>query len=130
MRKSIVCILVFFISFTAFSQLDTTKRLVTKQDYLRISKSQKTSGFIFLGLGATMIAIAAPGNVSFDVLPVLAIGGSASILASVPLFLAAGRNKRKAMRLSAHLGWSSYPRPTYTKSNGQPLPALSVKIGL
>jgi len=35
------------------------------------SKNQKTGAFILLGVGITMITIAAPREVTFDVLPTL-----------------------------------------------------------
>lgn len=53
-----------------------------------------------LGTGGALLAIAAPGKVSFDILPVLVIGGGGLVIGSIPLFLASGKNKRRAMSMA------------------------------
>lgn len=80
-----------------------------QRDYLTKSRQQQTAAWILLGAGATMIAVAARGNISFDVLPVLVVGGVGGIGGSIPLFIASGRNKRKARQVGAHLHLQQYP---------------------
>ena len=101
MRKFATIILLLSLSITSFSQTDSSKQVMTRQDYLARSRGQKIAGFVLLGVGATCAAIAAPGNVSFETLGTLVTVGGIAALASIPLFIAAGRNKRKARNASA-----------------------------
>lgn len=95
-KNAILTMIFFSISVVTFCQQNEPAPKLTKQDYLQKSKSQKTGGFhIFLGVAATCAAIAAPGNVSFDVLPVLVVGGGIGVIGSVLSFMSA-KNKRKA----------------------------------
>ena len=123
-----VCTLLIFITSAVFSQQTTSEKPLTKQDYLQKSKSQRTAAWILLGAGTTMIAIAAPGNVSFDILPVLAIGGGAAVLGSIPLFIAAGRNKRKAMTISSYIELQHNSAVTYRGLTAVSFPALALKL--
>jgi hypothetical protein len=100
MRKFATIILLLSLSISSFSQADTT-RPMTRHDYLARSRGQMIAGFVLLGVGATCAAIAAPGNVSFETLGTLVTVGGVAALVSIPLFIAAGRNKRKARKASA-----------------------------
>jgi hypothetical protein len=130
MKKITLFALLLIISATSFGQLANPSTPLTKQDYLKKSKSQKTAGFVFLGIAATCIAIAAPGDVSFDVLPVLVIGGAGAAVGSILLFSAAGRNKRKAMKMSASIDAKKIPDLTSSGIFSEYYPALSLKINL
>lgn len=125
--KAIIIITLMVIATNSFSQQTDT---LTRADYLQKSKGQKVGGFILLGLGAAMIAIAAPGNVSFDVLPFLAIGGAGGVLGSIPLFLASSKNKQKAMRVSAFFELEKTQNLQANKITFKRFPALSLKINL
>ena len=116
-----------FVSIHSLSQ-QTPPPTITKEDYLKKSKNQKTAAFILLGAGATMIAIAAPGNVSFDILPVLAIGGAGGILGSIPLFIASGKNKKRAMNASAFFDVEKTEMLSHGKIHFCKTPAISLKI--
>ena len=100
MKNSIVIILLLILSAASFGQQTNSSPSLTKQDYLQKSKNQKTAAWILLGAGATCLAIAAPGNVSLDIVPVLVIGGGGMVVGSIPLFIASGKNKKKAMSVS------------------------------
>lgn len=126
--KNLIFAFAFFSLISAgYSQETTPSPTITKQDYLQKSKNQKTAAWILLGAGATMIAIAAPGNVSLDIVPVLAVGGGAAVLGSIPLFIAAGKNKRRALAMTANL---SIQRTSLVLYSGPPSshPAISVKL--
>jgi hypothetical protein len=131
MKKLIVGISFFFFTSAVFSQeITTPSPPLTKQDYLQKSKRQKTGGFILLGVGATMIAIAAPGTVSFDVVPVLAIGGSAAVLGSIPLFIAAGKNKRRAKAMTAYFDMQQIPTTLPATVLKHSYPAVTLRLNL
>lgn len=127
MKKITFSFLLLSVSAVTFSQQTDPMPPLTKQDYLQKSKSQRTTAFILLGSGAALLAIAAPGNVSFDILPVLVIGGGAAIAGSIPLFIAAGKNKRRAMSMSFKN--ESVPVPQNSGFASRPVPSLALKIG-
>lgn len=126
MKKMISLAMLLAVVVTSFSQQTESSPVLTKQDYLQKSKSQRTSAFILLGTGAALLAVAAPGNVSFDILPILVIGGGAAIIGSIPLFIAAGKNKRRAMSLSFKNETVPLPQPGGFANQS----ALSVTINI
>ena len=106
-------------STTAFcQQTKTVTAQLTKTDYLKKGKNQKTAAWLLLGGGATvsLIGIAVEVNSAnnalidlFTLQPttsssssggVLFFTGGAAMLGSIPLFIASSRNKRKGMALS------------------------------
>ena len=92
--KAILLLVLICFTFTSFSQNETIVK--NKEYYLKKSKSQKVGGFILLGVSAISFAVVAPGNVDFDAILPLAILGTASGVGAITLFIASGRNKRKA----------------------------------
>ena len=125
----IICIIAVCLSPGLFGQ-DSSFKPVTRQDYLERSKKQKIAAWILLGSGVAMIAIAAPGDVSLDALPVLAIASAASIVSSIILFSASGRNKRKGMSITSNFDM----RRSIYLIKGEPIsyltPTLSFKLRL
>lgn len=128
MKKMISLAMLLAVVVTSFSQQTEPSPVLTKQDYLQKSKSQRTSAFILLGTGAALLAIAAPGNVSLDILPVLVIGGGAAIVGSIPLFIAAGKNKKKAMNMSFRFQEIQLPHSSGLAE--KKIPSLSLNLSL
>ena len=78
---------------------------VTKEDYLLISKREKTAAWVLFSAGSTMVLAAALmgtnkestyGNSETAV--ILGGVGVLSVGASIPLFILSGKNKKRAMR--------------------------------
>lgn len=111
-----------------FSQQTNPSPALTKQDYLQKSKGQKAAAWICFGSGAALFAIAAPGNVSFNILPALVISGGGLVIGSIPLFIASGKNKRKSMKISFKIQKSAQLQQT--SLTYQNIPSVSFKIGL
>lgn len=130
MKKAILFTALLIISTSSFSQQTESTQPLTKEDYLKKSKSQKTAGFVLLGIGVACIAIAAPGDVSFGVLPVLVIGGAGAAVGSILLFSAASRNKRKAMKMTASIDAKKIPNVSSSGILYNSYPAISFKIKL
>jgi hypothetical protein len=92
MKKMLTFLLLLTISTAGFSQQPKT-------DYLEKSKKQKTTAWVLLGGGVALGVGAAAWSGSNwestgpDVLFVIA---GASIIGSIPLFIASGKNKKKA----------------------------------
>ena len=126
MRKIILYILLLVIPTTTFCQSTPNDIPEIKTDYLKKSKNQKTTAWVLLGGGFALIVtsalIAAPkvtedyanvfaGIFSSEPIPennytvenILLITGTASMLASIPLFIASKKNKRRAIDMSAHI---------------------------
>jgi len=126
MRKIIFYALMLIIPAATFCQSTPIDIPAIKTDYLKKSKNQKTAAWILLGGGfaltTTSMLMAAPkvtedyGNVFASVFTgepvpendytaenILLITGTASMLASIPLFIASKKNKRKAIDMSANI---------------------------
>ena len=122
-------------------QAEEPKMELTKQEYLKKSKSQKTVGRILLGgggilIGAGLLTNLSNGlgnlfveesqkNSSGDIFTVL---GVISIAGSIPLLISAGKNKRKALSLSVK------NQPSQVLQNNRLyskiIPSLTFKINL
>ncbi len=136
--KSIITLLVLISLLT--SQLLSAQ---TKENYLLKSKHQKTAALIMI-IGGTVTATAGiisaaassvgaafrvPGADRVNTAAsVLAITGAAAIIGSIPMFIAANKNKKKAVSLSI----SGQPAAWIVKNNleHKTVPSLTLKIGL
>jgi hypothetical protein len=113
---------------TSFCQKTNDSVPAIKTNYLAKSKSQKTAGFIFLGIGVTTLTIAAVGDLDFDALGTLVFVGGIATVASIPLFIASGKNKRRAMKASAFIKMETVPllqKQSFVQSS---YPAFSMHI--
>jgi hypothetical protein len=102
--------LVFLIPFGLYTYAqqipaDSTK---TKEHFFQKGKSQKTTAVILLSAGGAALFIGVltgyqqlyDNNTISDVSAVLIIGGAASVLGSIPFFIAYHNSKQKALQLS------------------------------
>ena len=127
MKKIFLLGIILALSLQSFSQA-TRKDPLTSDYYLQKSKSQKTRGVVLLGIGVTTLALLSKGETDFDILPVLAIGGIAATVVSIPVLISASINKRKAMSLSVKeekallLSKGSFTQRSF--------PAISVRLNL
>ena len=130
MKKNFLFTMLLILSVASFCQQTNPSSFLTKADYLQRNKHQKTVAWILLGVGAIAFAVAAPGNVSFDVLGPLVIAGSLSTLGSIILFIASARNKRKAMAASVFLKIEKAPVLRDQAFAYRSFPAISVTVNL
>lgn len=105
MKKIILGFILLLLATTTFSQQNNPTSTMTEQDYLKKSKHQKTFAWVLLGGGilSTSLGLAGSGinpdygekgGNGFLVTGLVAIG------ASIPLFIASSKNKRKAASIS------------------------------
>lgn len=130
MKKIMIYFLLLSLPVTSFCQKSNDSVPVIKTDYLAKSKSQKTAAFILLGIGVTTLTIAAVGDLDFDALGAVVVVGGVATVASIPLFIASGKNKRKAMKASAFIKMekaTSFQRQSFVQSS---YPAIAFKINL
>jgi len=128
MKKTIVYFLMLVLPVISFCQKTNDSVPVVKTDYLAKSKSQKTAAFILLGIGVTTLTIAAVGDLDLDILGTVVIVGGAATIASIPLFIASGKNKRRAMKASASIKIETVPliqKQSYIQNS---YPAFSVSF--
>jgi hypothetical protein len=129
--KQILTLIVLLGFFTiSFSQETTASKPITKEDFLKRSKDQKVAALLFLGVGATAIAIASPGNVDFETLAFLGAIGAIGTLTSIPLFIASARTRRKAnaMIASFKMGKMSVPEKSIVICSYYP--SISLRFNL
>jgi hypothetical protein len=142
MNKIITIIILLAFSTASFSQQLSQPPTYTKEEYLQKSKKQKNIAWILLGAGAamTITAFVIPEGEETSFNPVtwqndhkndgikggLILVGALSMAASIPLFLASGRNKRRANALSAFI---QMERAVVLNENHK-FPALGIRIKL
>jgi len=151
MKQVTAFLTVFIIGMNSFCQQTENLQSIQKTDYLHKSKKQKTAAWILLGGG---IAMTITGTVIYhnaynkaaeedpfgtlltlgtNVNPggaVLAIVGLLSTIGSIPLFIASGKNKRKASSVSTSFKMENAPVIQRASLVKRSYPALSLKIGL
>jgi hypothetical protein len=135
MKKIMIYFLMLALPATSFCQKTNDSVPVVKTDYLVKSKNQKTAAWILLSGGVALIGtgfIVGDGkNASFDDAAfgaVLAASGTLSAIGSIPFFIAAGKNKRKALKASAFINTETLRLPQKQSCIQNSYPALSVNI--
>jgi len=133
MRKIILFSLVLVSFLSSFSQQTNPSNALTREQYLQKSKHQKTAAWILLGggvaLGVTGVIVDASNWESSggDVLLVL---GGVSMISSIPLFIASGKNKKRAMAASAYFKMEKTQVVHQLSFSQRAFPAVSLKINL
>jgi hypothetical protein len=135
MKKSILYFLLLALPAASFCQKTNDTIPAVKTDYLVKSKSQKTAAWILLGGGAILIGtgflIGDSKNSTFDDAvngAFLGAIGTLSTIGSIPLFIASGKNKRRAMKATTFIKMETAPsfqRQSYIQNS---YPAFSVNI--
>src|SRR6478735_2464395 len=116
MKKVITYVLLLAMPATTFCQKTNDSVPVVKTDYLVKSKNQKTAAWVLLGGGVALIGagflIGDSKNATFDDAGtgvVLGGIGFLSAVGSIPLFIASGKNKRKAMKTTTSIKMETIP---------------------
>ena len=121
----------------SFSQKTNDPTPSVQKDYLQKSKNQKTAAWVLLGGGTALIGlgfiIGDGKNASFGDAAegaLLAGVGLLSTIGSIPLFIASGKNKKKAMNLTANIKMektTNFGRESFVQGS---YPAIAFKINL
>ena len=137
MKKSMIHFLLLALPITSFCQKTNDTVPDIKTDYMIKSKNQKTAAWVLLGGGTALIGvgflIGDNKNSTFDDAATGAVLGGIGFLSaigSIPLFIASGKNKRRAMGGTTFLKMEdsrmihnqSFVRTSY--------PAIALKIKL
>lgn len=116
----------------------------TKDYYLLKSKHQKTAACIMVGGGTTLFVVGTiigdhgffnlfsgqfdKANNNIGLAGILDITGGAAMLGSIPLFIAASKNKHKAMNLT--FTNESMPAMVKNITGNKFIPSISLKFNL
>ncbi len=142
---SIVLLLV--LTSSSFCQQTNPSPALTKQDYLKKSKRQKTAAWILLGGGVVLsfagIAVGlndATNNLigifyleqpnSSNSVDVLIVSGLAAMAGSIPLFIASSKNKKKANAVSVSFKMETRSTVQQLAIVRTAYPSLSLKLNL
>ncbi|PWA09596.1 tetraspanin family protein [Flavobacterium laiguense] len=133
MKKTFIFLILLLFIIKGFSQT-TPSTPFSKEDYLEKSKTQKTTGWIFLsaGLAITTVGIIGFANTddiydnSTDTYGALILTGPLIALGSIPFFISSGSNARKAATLSLNYQPIHIPNQGSLVQSSQP--SLSVTI--
>jgi hypothetical protein len=153
MKKIILYTLLLVFPAVSFCQSTPNNLQAVKTDYLKKSKNQKTTAWILLGggfaLSTTSMLIAtskvtedyvyvfagvfsgepAPQN-NYTAESILLVTGTAAMLGSIPLFIASGKNKKRAMNMSTTIKMEKamiIERQSFVQTS---YPAITLKIKL
>ena len=126
--------MLFIMTEGSFCQQPNSSQSLTSQEYLKKSKNQKKAAWILLG-GGLALGLAGPvlwtsTGISDSGADILMVSGAVAIAGSIPLFIAAGRNKKKGMNVTAYFQIRQNPVPTYTGLSLLSTPTLSLKLNL
>jgi hypothetical protein len=147
--KHIICAIVLILFYIhGFNQQIEPQQQLTKQDYLKKSKNQKTAAWILIGGGAGAVTIAiisglgksvqdignilafAPPKNSYEWENTVIVFGGVAMLGSIPLFISSGNIKRKANNMSLNLKFENSKFLPQNKFAGNIYPAISFKFKL
>lgn len=128
--KIIVTILLCIFSYVNFCfGQDTLPPVVkySKQYYLQKSKAQKSGAWLLVGVAAVSTLASGSGNFNTIAITVPLMG--VSLLGSLPLFIAASRNKRKSMHATVQFKMLTQPDLSLSRANKN-IPAIGLRIHL
>jgi len=122
---------------SAYSQYDSTRSpVMTKQDYLKKSKNQKTAAWLFLAGGGALVVLGAQevdnelGNSEETRSTGLVVAGIAALSTSTVLFIASARNKKKGEAMAFDFKMERAPVVQQGSLVNHSFPALAVRIKL
>ena len=130
--------MLLIIATASFSQQAHPSPVLTKEDYLKKSKTQKSEAWTLLVGGTLLIGtgflMEDQNEASFDHLigsnVVVASIGVFSTIVSIPLFVVSAKNKKRGMKASAHLKMENVSAIRESSVVHALSPAFSIKINL
>ena len=138
MKKIIVTLMLLVVAFSTFGQRLAVQQL-PKEFYLQKAENQKQAGWILLGVGTvgivTGIILGSQKPNSDEIYSeeniagyVLLIGGIAIDLCSIPLFISASNNRKRAATISIGLQRYSPQQIPPFATNVQPAVILRINL--
>ena len=147
MKQIVLFCLALGFSTASLAQYADTSKHTLPADYYKKSKKQKTAAWILLGSGTTLLiggmvvglteatgeiidaVVTGEDQSSFSAGALLATVGAAAMVGSIPLFIASGKNRRKAAASVSFKMENATNIYQYTVSNAR-YPAIAIQIRL
>ncbi len=142
MKKIITLSLLISFATVSFAQDSIQKQAFTQTDYLKRSKNQKKAAWIATGVGTTVLVVtilsvaATPSFPTYGDDEVETVGtipsviGLAFIATGAYLFIASGKNKRKAKGASVFIDIENAPALHQAMIRNESFPIIGVRIRL
>ena len=125
MRRIIICAILLAFSTASFSQYR-----LTKNEYLQKAERQKKTGFILVCSGVLLNVSGAIAYQKGNAGIILFGAGLLADVASLPFFISAGMNKRKAMNAAAFFKLEQTNNIRGMAISQAVYPAISFKLNL
>ena len=125
MRQIIICTVLLALSTSSFSQFR-----LTKNEYGLKSKKQRTTGFKLLVSGVVLNVAGSIAYQKGNAGIILFGAGLVADVASIPFFISAGMNKRKAMNASVSFKFEQNQNIPSVAGYSTAYPAVSFKLNL
>ena len=142
MKTLFVFLSMLQLSVLTMAQQPQLKTQSIREDLIQKSKSQKTTGFLMLGIGAAAtIGGAVLFSDNFTIFGngddnaangggFLFIAGGLSMLGSIPFFISSSNNKQKAMVIHAGVKLERIPQNSIYKNTASQYPAVTLSLNL
>ena len=138
MKKIITCAcLILMVIVNSYAQQVKSAPLLTREDYLKKSKNQKTGAVLLVVAGCTIglvggvISAASAGGNSGPPFPIVPVTlGVGCIAGGVTLSKASNRNKQKALEASSYLEFKRLPSIQQTSVSAPNYIGFTLKVAL
>ncbi len=139
MKSIMLCSAFFILALHGYSQENKPDLQLTSEQYLRKSKNQKTTAWVLFGVGTTAIvggiAVSSGGqdeltttlNTAFIGAPLMLLGLTLDVI-SIPLFVSADKNKKRAMEASTSIKFEDVPSWSGSAVRQSNVPTLSLQV--
>lgn len=134
-----ICCAFCLLALHGHSQEVKTDLQLTSEQYLIKGKNQNTTAWVLFGLGTTAIVggiavstgsqddVSRALNTAFVGAPLMLLGLTLDVI-SIPVFVSASKNKRRAMEATTSLKFEDVPSWNGVSSYRSSVPALSVRV--
>lgn len=139
MKSIMLCFAFFILALHGYSQENKPDLQLTSEQYLRKSKNQKTTAWVLFGVGTTAIvggiAVSSGGqdeltttlNTAFIGAPLMLLGLTLDVI-SIPLFVSADKNKKRAMEASTSIKFEEVPSWSGSAVRQSNVPTLAIQV--
>ena len=139
MKSIMLCFAFFILALHGYSQENKPDLQLTSEQYLKKSKNQKTTAWVLFGLGTTAIVggIAVSNgsqddfskalNTAFVGAPLMLLGLTLDVI-SIPVFVSADKNKKRAMEASTSIKFEEVPSWSGGAIRQSNVPTLAIQV--
>jgi hypothetical protein len=131
MKKVFIFLAICGITFNCIAQKNDSPTVKNKQYYVQKSKKQLITGFVFLGVGATLLALTSANDQGIDDIGtniLLISGGAGCLITSTVFFISSASNKAKSKKAIAVAGLDRIDIAGNFKVNTHYYPAIGIQI--